>query len=91
MGFESVYQSPKKSISDYIQHVNGVLTNNLLHASFAHYNLAHHSDVLPVILQFEEEIKMFDTDKLPGIIEAGEIEGENLVPVIKKLLDQEVL
>jgi len=88
MGFESISQTKRNSISEFIQHINGVLSNNLLHASYAYYNLAHHADVIPIIPQFEDEIHMFDTEKVPGIIEAGEREAEKHIPAIKKILEE---
>lgn len=86
MGFESVPKKKRTSVSDFVLHINGVLSNNLLQASFAYCNLAHHSDLIPIIPQFEDEIHMFDTDKIPAIIEAGEREGEKLIPTLKNII-----
>jgi len=87
MGFESIQHSKNNSISDFIQHINGILSNNLLQASYAYYNLAHHSEIIPVMPQFEDEIHMFDTDKIPAIVEAGEREGEKLIPELKNIME----
>jgi len=90
MGFESVPQKERNSVSDFLLHINGVLSNNLLHASYAYYNLAHHSDLIPIIPQFEDEIHLFDTGKIPNIIEAGEREGEKLIPTLKKIMEASI-
>jgi len=87
MGFESIQHSKNNSISDFVQHINGILSNNLLQASYAYYNLAHHSEIIPIMPQFEDEIHMFDTDKIPAIVEAGEREGEKLIPELKNIME----
>jgi len=87
LGFDSVSMKPRNSISDYMLHLSGILSNNLLQASFAFYNLTHHAEIFSVIPQFEEEIHIFDTHKIPAIIKAGEAEGEKLLPRLKQLLE----
>jgi len=87
MGFESISTRRRDSISDYLMHLSGILSNNLLQASYAFYNLTHHAEVLPVIPQFEDEIHMFDTHKIPEIIQVGESEGEKLLPKIYQILE----
>ena len=44
---------------------------NLQKANFAFHQAAHHSEILPVMVQFEEEVGLTDTDKIPQIIEVG--------------------
>jgi len=86
MGFESISEGERKNFSDYLLHLSGILSNNLLHASIDLYNMAHHSEVISIIPQFDEEVQMFDTDKVPDIIRVGELEGEKHLPKIKELL-----
>jgi len=87
MGFESVSRAERNTISDTILHLSGVMSNNLLQASYAFYNLAHHSEVLLIVPQFESDIQMFDTHKVPEIIKAGEAEGEKIIPQLKHMLE----
>jgi len=87
MGFDSISTESRNSISDYILHLSGILSNNLLQASYAFYNLTHHAEVLSIVPQFEEDIHMFDTYKVPEIIKVGEAEGEKLLPRLKQLLE----
>jgi len=86
MGFESISTEERKSISDYILHLSGILSNNLLQASYAFYNLTHHTEVISIVPQFEDDIHMFDTHKVPEIIKVGEAEGEKLLPKLKQIL-----
>jgi len=87
MGFESVSTEKRNSFSDYVLHLSGVISNNLLQASYAFYNLAHHAEVLLIVPQFESEIHMFDTYKVPEIIRAGEEEGKKIIPQLKHMLE----
>lgn len=87
MGFESVSNESRDSLSDYVLHLSGIISNNLLEASYAFYNLAHHSEVLLIVPQFESDIQMFDTHKVPAIIKAGEAEGEKILPQLKHMLE----
>jgi len=87
MGFESISTEVRNSFSDYILHLSGILSNNLQQASYAFYNLTHHAEVFSIVPQFEEDIHMFDTYKVPEIIKVGEAEGEKLLPRLKQLLE----
>jgi len=87
MGFESLSQTKRNSFSDYVLHLSGVISNNLLQASYAFYNLAHHSEVLLIVPKFNSVIHMFDTHKVPEIIRAGEDEGEKILPQLKHMLE----
>lgn len=88
MGFESISIKARESFSDYILHLSGVIANNLLQASYAFYNLAHHSEVLLIVPQFKSEIHLFDTHKMPEIIQAGEAEGNKILPQLKHMLER---
>jgi NTE family protein len=87
MGFESVSMEKRNSLYDYVLHLSGVISSNLLQASYAFYNLAHHSEVFLVVPQFESDIQMFDTDKVLEIIKAGEAEGEKIMAHLKHILE----
>ena len=86
MGFESFSGGPIRSFSDYLLHLSSIMSNNLLRASTAFYNLAHHGELIAIIPQFEEEIHPFDTDRIPEIIQIGEAETEKHLPQIRSLL-----
>lgn len=89
MGFESISTAERESFSDYAFHLSGLIANNLLQASFAFYNLAHHSEIVLVVPKFESEIQMFDTHKMPEIIRVGETEAERILPNLKQALEMQ--
>jgi NTE family protein len=86
MGFESPYQTSIRSPSRFSFQLSSIMTNNLLRSRFAFHNLAHHAEVIPVIPQFSQRIHLFDTEKIPMIIEEGERAAEEQIPYLRRLL-----
>jgi NTE family protein len=86
MGFESPYQGKINALMRYTFQVSSIMSNNLLKANYAFHSLAHHGEVLPILPQFNQHIGLFDTDKIPYIIQAGERAAEEQLPYLKKLL-----
>ena len=86
LGFESPYQEGVTSLMRYNYQISSVTSNNLLKTNFAFHNLAHHSEIIPILPEFAYRIRLFDTDKLPYVIEEGERAAEVQLPYIKKLL-----
>lgn len=72
MGFESPYPKRIRSATRYAFQVNSIYTNNLLRANYAFHNLAHHAEIIPVLPDFDRPVRLFDTDLIPYVIEAGE-------------------
>jgi NTE family protein len=87
VGFESPYQSRVSSAGRFAFQLSSIMTNNLLRASFAFHGLAHHGEVIPVIPQFTQRIRLFDTEKMPYIIEQGEQAMEEQIPYLRRLLE----
>lgn len=87
IGFESPYQEHISSLLRYNFQISSITSNNLLKTNFAFHNLAHHSEIIPIIPEFKERIKLFDTDKIPYLIEEGERATELQLPYIRKLLN----
>jgi NTE family protein len=87
MGFESPYQARIDSAARFAFQVSTIMTNNLLRSNFAFHNLAHHSEVIPIIPEFEQRIRLFDTEKIPYIIEQGEKAATEQLPYIRRLLN----
>jgi NTE family protein len=87
MGFESPYQSRITSLPRFSFQISSIMTNNLFKANFAFHTLAHHSEVIPVVPEFHERIRLFDTDKIPYIIEEGERAMEAQLPYLHRLLE----
>ena len=86
MGFESPYQERISSLMRYNFQMSSITSNNLLKTNYAFHNLAHHSEIIPILPEFKEKIKLFDTDKLPYVIEEGERAAEAQLSFIKGLL-----
>lgn len=86
MGFESAYQPRATSVLRFAFQLSSIMSNNLLRANYAFHNLAHHTEILPIIPQFRESIHLFDTDKIPYVIEEGERATEQQLPYLRRLL-----
>ena len=86
MGHESPYHENLNSALPLVLQLTSILTNNLLKASLAFYNVAHYHETVLIIPKFEERIGAFDTDKIPNIIEMGKRATEEQVPYVKSLL-----
>jgi len=86
MGFESPYQEHITSLMRYNFQISSVTSNNLLKTNYAFHNLAHHSEIIPILPEFQYRIKLFDTDKIPYVIEEGERAAEKQLHYIKELL-----
>ena len=86
MGFELDYRPRIRSLTAANTHLNSIYTNNLLRASFAFHTIAHHSEIIPIIPEFEQRVSMSDTHLIPDIIEKGRVAARREVDYLKKLL-----
>jgi len=86
MGFESPYQERITSLMRYNFQISSVISNNLLKTNFAFHNLAHHSEIIPILPEFKYRIGLFDTEKIPYVIQEGEHAAEKQLPYVKQLL-----
>lgn len=68
--------------------VDDTLILERLRANFAFYNAVHHDEIIPVVVQFEERVSLFDTDKIPYLIEAGAQALEQELPYLRQLLER---
>ena len=87
-GFESPYQSSIHSAGRFAFQLSAIMSNNLFKSNYAFHSLAHHSEIIPIIPRFEERVRLFDTDKIPYIIEAGERAAEEQLPYLRALMQQ---
>ena len=86
MGFTLDYRARFRSMTAVQEQLNSIYMNNILNSTFAFHNLAHHAEIFPVILEFDGTVSMFDVDKIPSVIEQGEIAARKQLHHIKKLL-----
>ena len=87
MGFEAELPRRVSSGLKVAFQVTSVYTNNLYRANYAFHNLAHHAEILPVMPEFDERVGLFDTDKIPYVIERGEAAAEEVVPYLRRVLE----
>lgn len=85
-GFESPYQPTIKTAGRFAMQISAIMSNNLLKSNFAFHNLAHHGEVVPVIPEFKQRVRLFDTAKIPYVIEEGERALELQLPYLRQLL-----
>jgi NTE family protein len=86
MGFLIDYRTRMKSLTAVQEQMTAIYMNNILKASFAFNNLAHHSEIFTILPEFDESLSMFDVHKIPGIVERGAEATRKQIPHIKKLL-----
>ena len=87
IGFESPLPKSVKSISRFAFHINSLLANNLFKANFAFHSLAHHSEIVLILPEFDKPINLFSTDHIPYVMEQGEQEAaKEHIPYIRRLL-----
>ena len=87
VGFESPYQERIHSAGRYAFQLSTIMSNNLLKSRFAFHTVAHHSEVIAILPEFKQRIRLFDTEKMPYIIEEGEAAALAQVDYLRQLLD----
>ncbi len=87
VGFESPYQDDIRSAGRFAAQLSSILANNLQKSRLAFQSAAHHSEMILVLPQFKQRIRLFDTDKVPYIIEEGEQAALQQLPYLRALLD----
>lgn len=86
MGFESPLQESVTSPARFGFQLSSIMCNNLLRSNFAFHSMAHHSEVIAIIPRFTQRIRLFDTEKIPYIIEEGIRATEEQLPYLRRLL-----
>jgi NTE family protein len=86
MGFDAPYQTRINSLMRFSFQISSIMSNNLYKAKFAFHNLAHHSEIIPIVPQFTQKVGLFDIEKIPYVIEEGERAMEAQLPYLRQLL-----
>ena len=86
MGFELPTRTRLRSYTALTNHFNSIYMNNILRSSFAFHNVVHHSEIIPILPQFDRKIGSFDTHQIPYIIEQGERTTRDQIPYIQRLM-----
>lgn len=89
IGFESDHQKRFNTLGAYSAQLTAIMANNLLKARFAFHNLTHHSEVILIVPEFEQRVRLFDTEKIDYVIEVGARAAEKQLPYLPRLLELE--
>lgn len=89
VGFESPYQERIGSAGRFAFQLSAIMSNNLLKSRFSFHSIAHHSEVIAIIPEFSQRIRLFDTEKVPYIVEEGEKCTRAQFPYLRELLAAE--
>jgi NTE family protein len=86
VGFESPFQTDVRSAGRFAFQLSSIMANNLLKSRLAFHGMAHHSEVLVVVPEFRERVKLFETEKLDYVIAEGERAMTGHLPYLRELL-----
>lgn len=86
VGFESPMMEEIGSAGRFAMQLSSIMSNNLLRARYAFNSVAHHAEVITIIPEFKKRIRLFDTDKVPYIIEAGAEAAREQIGYLRTLL-----
>jgi len=62
------------------------LVDQWLYNKYAFFNMAHHSEIIAIIAEFSEDIKINDVSKMPYLINQGKVEAEKHIDDLNKML-----
>jgi NTE family protein len=86
VGFESPYQNNIRSAGRFAAQLSAILANNLLKSRLAFQSAAHHSEMILILPEFKQRVGLFDTAKVPYLIEEGEQAALQQLPYLHALL-----
>jgi NTE family protein len=86
VGFESPYQEEVRSAGRFAFQLSAIMSNNLLKSRLAFHSMAHHSEVIVVVPEFKERVRLFDTGKIDYVIAEGERAAQSHLPYLRELL-----
>jgi NTE family protein len=89
VGFESPMMEEIGSAGRFAMQLSSIMSNNLLRARYAFNSVAHHAEVITIIPEFKQRIRLFDTDKVPYIIDAGAQAAREQIGYLRRLLEQD--
>jgi NTE family protein len=89
VGFETPLTPSIASPGQYAMQMFNILVNQLLYKKYAFFNAVHHSEIITIMPEFSEEIRINDVDKVPYIIDQGRKETEKHIAYLRKMLASE--
>jgi NTE family protein len=86
VGFESPTQEVINSPGRFAFQMMAIMSNNLLKARYAFHNAVHHTELITIVPEFTQRIRLFDTEKIGYIVEEGERATLEQLPYLKRVL-----
>ncbi len=86
VGFETPLLPSVSSPTNYASQMFNILVNQLLYKKFAFYNLAYHSEIIAIVPEFKNNIKISDVKNIPFIIEQGKQETLKHLTYLRQML-----
>jgi len=86
LGFESPYQVNVRGAGRFAFQLGAILANNLLRAKLAFHSATHHSEMIMILPEFKQRVGLFDTAKVPYVIDEGEQATLPHLPYLRDLL-----
>lgn len=86
VGFETPLLPSVSSPTNFASQMFNILVNQLLYKKFAFYNLAYHSEIIAIVPEFKNAIKIGDVKNIPFIIEQGKQETLKQLAYLKQML-----
>jgi len=86
VGFEAPLRPTVASFGGFAGQMFDILINQLLSTQLGYYNLAYHSEIVVIVPEFLEPIRVNDISKFPFIIEQGEKEARKHIDYLNRLL-----
>lgn len=86
VGFQTPHLPNLSSPGNFGSQMFTILKNELLTLKMAFYGLAHHSEIVLVIPEFDQDYKLTDAHRIPEIIARGEAETEKHIRYLKRLI-----
>jgi NTE family protein len=86
VGFESPHVSNIRSAARFGAQLSTILANNLMRSRLAFQSAAHHSEIIMILPEFKQRVRLFDTSKVPYLIDEGEQATLKELPYLRKLL-----
>jgi NTE family protein len=87
MGFSNPKLPRIGSLADLARQTSNIFQSSLLQASFAFNSMVHHSEVIPVMPDFDRFVGLGDGSGVQYLIARGEEAAEAQVPYLRKLLN----
>ena len=86
IGFELPTRRRMRSYTSVTSHLNSLYMNNILQATFAFHNLAHHAEVVLVLPELDQSLGAFSAEQFPSVIAEGARAARQQLPYLKRLL-----